>query len=199
MSRHYDDYSEEDEWYRKDVYGGARHVPKTHTRESLGRRTSEYLNPEVHYTSGLHRTKSQGHAVTPNVTIYNTTRMDNESSPNVRTTTDQKSREPASDARGRPRRMPGEWSLEDDVEELKLQITRERMARSRSRGEYHHHHGHSPDRSYEDRLKLSLTEQRLRDAEAKLEAERRSHSPDRNFEDRLKLSLAEQRLREAES
>lgn len=191
MSRPYDDYSEEDEWYRKDVYSGARHVPRPHIRENFGRRTSEYLNPEVHYSSGLHRTKSQGHSVTPNVTIYNTTRMDNESSPNVRTTTDQRSREPSTDGRGRStRRMPGEWSLEDDVEELRLQITRERLARSRSRGEYHHHHSHSPDRAYEDRLKLSLAEQKLREAEAKLEAERRDEEAERREEiTRRKLEL----------
>ncbi|KAH6615181.1 hypothetical protein C7974DRAFT_380046 [Boeremia exigua] len=201
MSRLYDDYSEEDEWYRKDVYSSARHVPRPHIRESHGRRTSEHLNPEVHYTSGLHRTKSQGHSVTPNVTIYNTTRMDNESSPNVRTTTDQRSREPSSDGRGRPRRMPGEWGLEDDVEELKLQITRDRLARSRSRGEHHYHHGHSPDRSYEDKLKLTMAEYKLKQAEAKLNQHHRhhSHSPDRSYEDKLKLSLAEQKLREAEA
>src|SRR5690242_4639425 len=183
MSRQFDDYSEEDEWYRKDVYGGARHVPRPQIRESHGRRTTERLIPEVHYSSGLHRTKSQGHAVTPNVTIYNTTRMDNESSPNVRTTTDQRSREPSADGRGRTaRRMPGEWSLHDDVEELRLQITREQLARSRSRGEYHHHHGHSPDRAYEDKLKLSLAEQKLREAEARLEAERRDEEAERREE-----------------
>jgi hypothetical protein len=99
MPRSYDEY-EEDEWYHRDVYNGARHVPRPQPREHFGRRTSEYLNPEVHYTSGLHRTKSTGHAPTPNVTIYNTTRMDNESSPHVRTTTDQRSREPSADGRG---------------------------------------------------------------------------------------------------
>lgn len=168
---YFDDYSE-DEWYQKKEQW-ARHVPKPPPREQYGRRTTEYLNPEIHYTSGLHRSKSQGHGVTPNVTIYNTTRMDNESNPSVRTSTDQKSREPSADGRGRTRRMPGEWGLEDDIEELRMQVTRERLARSRSRGEYHHHHGHSPDRAYEDKLKLSLAEQRLKEAEAKMEAERR--------------------------
>ncbi|KAJ4320174.1 hypothetical protein N0V94_003535 [Neodidymelliopsis sp. IMI 364377] len=179
----WDDYSE-DEWYRREQWAsGARHVPKPQ-REHFGRRTSEYLNPEVHYSSGLHRTKSQGHGVTPNVTIYNTTRMDNESSPNVRTTTDQKSREPSSDGRGRTRRMPGEWGLEDDMAELRLQVTRERLdrARSHSRGDYQHHHSHSPDRAFKDKLKLSLAEQKLREAEAKIEAERREQEAEKREE-----------------
>ncbi|KAJ4343129.1 hypothetical protein N0V95_006744 [Ascochyta clinopodiicola] len=184
----YDDYSE-DEWYHKKEQW-ARHVPKPPPREQYGRRTTEYLNPEVHYTSGLHRSKSQGHGVAPNVTIYNTTRMDNESNPNVRTTTEQKSREPSADGRGRTRRMPGEWGLEDDIEELRLQVTRERLARSHSRGEYHHHHDHSPDRSYEDKLKLSLAEQKLREAEAKIEAERREQEAERREEiTRRKMEL----------
>ncbi|KAF1930703.1 uncharacterized protein M421DRAFT_3011 [Didymella exigua CBS 183.55] len=179
MSRLYDDY-EEDEWYHRDVYNGARHVPKPQIREHLGgRRISEYLNPEVHYTSGLHRTKSTGHSPTPNVTIYNTTRMDNESNPNMRTTTDQRSREASADGRGRTRRMPGEWGLDDEVEELRMQM---RLARSRSRGEHYHHHGHSPDRTYDDRLKLSLAEQKLREAEAKIEAERREEIIKRKLE-----------------
>jgi hypothetical protein len=190
-----------DEWSYKTKYtSGARHVhrseaqkppvrPKIRYDDELRnheRRTAEFLVPEAHYTS-LHRTRSQGHAPAPNVTIYNTTRMDNESSPNVRT----EHRDSSAD-RGRQtqtRRIPGEWALEDQIAELQLEIKRD--ARSRSRHE-HHHHDHSPHRAdprdYEDKIQLTLAQQRIKEAEDALERKRREDEIERR-EDLVRRKL----------
>ncbi|KAH7414383.1 hypothetical protein DE146DRAFT_33694 [Phaeosphaeria sp. MPI-PUGE-AT-0046c] len=198
-----------DEWSYKTKYSsGARHVHRSEAAQKLpprkpkyedeyrpeyGRRTSEFLNPEVHYTTNLHRTRSQGHAPTPNVTIYNTTRMDNESSPNVRT-----EHKDSSADRGRQtqaRRIPGEWALEDQIAELQLELRKD--ARSRSRHDYRHH-SHSPHRhysphradprDYEDKIQLTLAQQKLKEAEDKLERERREDEIERR-EDLIKRKL----------
>ncbi|KAH7094418.1 hypothetical protein FB567DRAFT_3136 [Paraphoma chrysanthemicola] len=74
-----------------------------------------------------HRTRSVAHARAPNVIIYNTTRMDNESSPHVRA----KQRH-ASPVRARPsRRISGEWALEDQIADLQLELRKEPRWRER--------------------------------------------------------------------
>jgi hypothetical protein len=186
-------------------------------RSHYGRRTHEYLTPEPYYATGLHRarTRADGRAPAPNVTIYNTTRMDNESSPNVRT-------EHRDTSAGRTRPIPSEWCLEDQIAELQLEIRRDSRSRSRSRSrdrnEYHQH-DYSPHRAdprdYEDRIKLLLARQRLKEAEEELERERREDEIERRRDyrhhdhlphnvdpcddnDKIKLLLAQQRLKEAE-
>jgi hypothetical protein len=197
-----DDYSD-DEWdtkYNKTTKYSARHVhhsevpkPKIliddddYYRPEYGRRTSEYPHPEVHYTTNLHRTRSQGHAPAPNVTIYNTSRMDNESSPNVRT--EQKD---ISGDRGRAdRRMPGAFGLEEQIAELNMELKRDARSRSRHRDDYRHH-DHSPHRAdprdYEDKIQLTLAQQRLKEAEDKIERERREGEIERR-EDLLRRKL----------
>jgi len=95
--------------------------------------------------------------------------------------------------------MPGGFEdLEDNIAALRADIKKEH--RSRSRHEYEHQR--APEPNYEDKIKLTLAEQRLRDLEDRLERERQEryhhHSPDRSYEDKVKLTLAEQRLRDAE-
>ncbi|KAI4605249.1 hypothetical protein J4E80_010683 [Alternaria sp. BMP 0032] len=204
-------YSTDDEWSRHKVTKDTLNIHTRHVhppaprppprrvqddevyRPDYGRRTTEFLAPEVHYTTGLHRTRSQGHAPAPNVTIYNTSHLDNDSHPRV--STEQKGQ----DASPRGRRMPGGFEdLEDNIAALRADIKREH--RSRSRHEYEHQR--APEPNYEDKIKLTLAEQRLRDLEDRLERERQEryhhHSPDRSYEDKVKLTLAEQRLRDAE-
>jgi hypothetical protein len=211
------DFTEDDEWYAQGRYtAGARHVrpgaPKPPPRRARdddlrpdhGRRTSEFLTPEVHFTTGLHRTRSQGHTPAPNVTIYNTTRMDNESSPQVRT--DQKGGGGSPRGRADTSRIPGAWALEDEIAELRGEIRKD--ARSRSRHEFSDHRHHSPDRSYEDKIKAALAEQKLKDLEDRLERERqekdrqeryRHHSPDHHsYEEKIQLEFARQRAKDAE-
>jgi hypothetical protein len=99
-----------------------------------------------------HRTRL-GHAPAPNVTIYNTTRMDNESTSNVRNELRAYSAE-----RGRQRRrIPGEWALEDEIAALRLEM--ERDARARSREELQNR-DRSPypvnPQGYEDKIQLAL-------------------------------------------
>ncbi|KAF2471993.1 uncharacterized protein BDR25DRAFT_302804 [Lindgomyces ingoldianus] len=171
-----DFWDEEDEWYHSDRFvSGARHVPPPRGRriDDFGRHSErDFLVPEARtFSTGLHRTRSQGHSPAPNVTIYNTTRMDNESSPNVRT--EQRSPAPsprAASPRGRPLRMPGEWGLEDELAELRLEVARQR--RSRSRSAHHHHHDGSPDNAY-DKWQLQMANERLKEAEEKLAMEKR--------------------------
>jgi hypothetical protein len=128
-----DEWDYDDEWYSKKSTSGVRHVHRTKAprpsrasrtddefRPDYGRRTSEFLAPEVHYTTNLHRTRSQGHAPAPNVTVYNTSRMDNESSPNVRTN----HKDTSSDRRRQTRRIPGEWPLEDEIAEFEMEVRR---------------------------------------------------------------------------
>ncbi|KAH7084769.1 hypothetical protein BKA63DRAFT_538910 [Paraphoma chrysanthemicola] len=76
-----------------------------------------------------HRMRSEAHAPAPNVIIYNTTRMDNESSPNVRT----EQRDPGPVRRRPSRRIPGESALEDQIAELQLELKREQRSRERSK------------------------------------------------------------------
>ncbi|KAL7772155.1 hypothetical protein CFE70_002108 [Pyrenophora teres f. teres 0-1] len=200
-------YREDDEWYtaRDRVTASTRHVhasvpklpPRTvrddeDLRPDYGRRTSEYLAPQSHYTTGLHRTRSHGHAPAPNVTIYNTTRMDNESSPQVRAET----KAPEASPRGRyegKRTIPGAFELEDDIAELRADMKREH--RSRSRHEYERHH-HSPEPNYEDKIQLTIAQQRVKDLEK--ERERRHHSPEPNYEDKIQLTIAQQRVKDLE-
>lgn len=194
----------EDEWYNdREVRGGARHVRAPSARRSrddeFGRRTSEYLlAPESRTTTSLHRTRSQGHAPAPNVTIYNTTRMDNESSPNVRTEQKSPSVNPFAEPRGRTRRMPGEWSLEDEIAELRVDIAKK--GRSRSRSGHHHddHHGHDYDH-----WKLEEANRRIKEQEEQRELERREELIKRKMElkymkDRQERELEEERIRRDE-
>lgn len=174
-----DFWDAEDEWYTDRYTSGARHVrppPRRARDDGYGRRTTEFLAPDHHsYSTGLHRTRSQGHSPAPNVTIYNTTSMDNESSPNVRT--EQKS--PFASPRGRPRRMPGEWGIEDEIAELHLGVGK---GRSRSRSAHHHHYrDDSPGHDY-DRWQLQQANQRIKEAEDKLEMERREELIKRKME-----------------
>lgn len=199
-----------DEWssYKSKYTSGARHVHRTEVpkapvrpkirydddlHKNYERRTQEFLVPEAHFTT-LHRTRSQGHAPAPNVTIYNTTRMDNESSPNVRTehrdsNARTETRDVSADRGRQARRIPGEWGLEDQIAELHLELKRD--ARSRSRHD-HHHHDHSPHRAdprdYEDKIQLSLAQQRIKEAEDALERKRREEEIERR-EDLIRRKL----------
>jgi hypothetical protein len=145
-------------------------------RPEYSRRASEFPAPEVHYTSNLHRTRSQGHAPAPNVTIYNTSRLDNESRPNVRT----ENRDSSADRGRHSRRMPGEWGLEDEIAELQLEMRRDAGSKHRD----NHRHYNSPPRStdlhdYEDKIQLTLAYQRLKEAEDAIERERHEDEMER--------------------
>lgn len=190
-------WDEEDEWYSDRYTSGARHVhpPRRARDDAYGRRTTEFLAPEHHtYTTGLHRTRSQGHSPAPNVTIYNTSRMDNESSPNVRTEQRSPAPSPRLAPRGRTRRLADDWALEDELEELKLQVAKQR-SRSRS---VHYHRDDSPSHEYE-RWKLQDTERRLKETEDKLEQERREELRDELMKKRAELKyIKDRREREEE-
>ncbi|KAF2869822.1 hypothetical protein BDV95DRAFT_596127 [Massariosphaeria phaeospora] len=209
-------WDEEDEWYTDRYQSGARHVrppprkasPPRRARDdafsSLGRRTTEFLAPEHHFTTGLHRSRSQGHGPAPAINIYNTTSMDNESSPNVRTEQRSPAPSPRMSPRGRPRRLADEYSLEDEIAELRLQVQRQTQSRSQSRyrdeSPHHHHHtGHPyppahPNHEREkwelqtanerekwglqaanerEKWELQAANDRLKEAEDRLEQERR--------------------------
>ncbi|KAF1968374.1 hypothetical protein BU23DRAFT_572450 [Bimuria novae-zelandiae CBS 107.79] len=190
----------EDEWY-DDRFSGARHVraPKKARDDDFGRRTSEFLVPESRTTTSLHRTRSQGHAPAPNVTIYNTTRLDNESNPNVRTEQKSPSINPYAEPRGRTRRMPGEWGIEDEIAELRIDIAKQGRSRSRSK---HHHREESPGHDY-DRWKLEQAQQRIREQEERLERERHDELIKRKYElkfmkDRHEREEEEERIKRDE-
>jgi hypothetical protein len=114
---------------------------------------SSTLSPESFQSfQSRHRTRP-GHAPAPNVTIYNTTRMDKESSSNVRTELSA-----SSTSRGRQsHRVPGDWALEDEIAALRLEMKRE--ARARARAE-HQDSDRSPysvnSRGYGDNIQLAL-------------------------------------------
>ena len=195
-----DYWDEEDEWYTDRHVSGARHVrpPRRPRDDGYGRRTTEFLAPEAHsHTTGLHRTRSQGHSPAPNVTIYNTTRMDNESSPNVRTEQRSPLPSPRASPRGRPLRMADDWALEDELAELRLEVARQR--RSRSRSVHHHrrdsspehHHGHGND--YE-KWQLQIANERLKEAEEKLQREKQEELLKKRLE--LKYLKDEQERKE---
>ena len=124
-------------------------------------RRSDLLIPEERgHGSGLHRTRSQGHTPAPNVTVYNTTHMDQDANPRV-----EQRGSPGAAARASPRgRMPGEWALEDEIEALRHELARER----RSSASRPAHRDHSAD--YE-RWQLEATKARLKEAEDRLEQE----------------------------
>ncbi|KAF9740912.1 hypothetical protein PMIN02_002621 [Paraphaeosphaeria minitans] len=199
----------EDEWYNTDrkVRGGARHVraPSASSRrvrdDDLGaRRTSDFLlAPESRTTTSLHRTRSQGHAPAPNVTIYNTTRMDNESSPNVHTEQKSPMVNPYAEPRGRPRRMPGEWSLEDEIAELRIDVAKQARSRSRSKHRHDDHHGHDYDH-----WKLEEANRRIKEQEELKEIERRDELIKKKMElkyirDRQERDLEEARIAREEN
>ncbi|KAF2686525.1 hypothetical protein K458DRAFT_429526 [Lentithecium fluviatile CBS 122367] len=192
----------EDEWVTGRFKSGARHVHAPHRKsrdDGFGHRTTEFLVPEnISWSGGLHRTKSQGHAPTPNVTIYNTTRLDNESNPNVRT--EQKTPQPSplmNPTRGRTRRIADEWALEDEIAELRLEVQKQR---SRSRSDVHHHHReHSPQHAY-DRWQLDEANRRLKEAEERNDQERREELIRRKIElkymkDRQEREEEEERIK----
>jgi len=190
----------EDEWATGRYKTNVRHV-NAHQRRSrddgFGHRTTDYLVPEYSsFTTGLHRTKSTGHSPNPNVTIINTT----ETNPHVHT--DQRSPLPSPglypQARGRTRRMPGEWDVEDELAELRLEVQKQR---SRSRSDVHgyHHGSHSPNRDY-DRWQLEAANQRLKEAEERQQAERREELIKRKMDmkymkDRLEREEEEARIK----
>jgi hypothetical protein len=196
----------EDEWYDdRQFTGGARHVRAPSARRSrdddFARRTSEFLlAPEGRTTTSLHRTRSQGHAPAPNVTIYNTTRNDNESNPNVRTEQKSPSVNPYAEPRGRTRKMPGEWGVEDQIAELRIDIAKQGRSRSRS-GHGHHrddHHAHDIDH-----WKLEQANQRIREQEERIEMERREELIKRKMElkymkDRHEREEEEERIKRDE-
>ncbi|KAL1599569.1 hypothetical protein SLS60_007372 [Paraconiothyrium brasiliense] len=124
--------------------------------------------------------------------------MDNESSPNVRTEQKSPSVNPYAEPRGRTRRMPGEWGLEDEIAELRLDIRKQ--GRSTSRGKHHHeeHHGHDYDH-----WKLEQANQRLREQEERIEMERREELIKRKMElkymkDRHERDEEEERIKRDE-
>ncbi|OCK85957.1 hypothetical protein K432DRAFT_399833 [Lepidopterella palustris CBS 459.81] len=193
-----DYWDEEDEWYSSDRYtSGARHVRPTAPprRSQIDPRRSErtFLAPETStFTHGLHRTRSQGHSPAPNVTIYNTTTLDNDSSPNVRTDQRSPMPNPQPSPRGRPRRVEDEWALGDEMAELRLELAKERRrSRSHSRGGRRHR---DSDPAYEQ-WQLQLANERLRDAEERLQQEKRDELLKQRYE--LKY-LKNQRERDEE-
>ncbi|KAL1791858.1 hypothetical protein ACET3X_009609 [Alternaria dauci] len=207
LANEWDSY-EEDEWYSKTTkdHLNIRHVrppaPKTPPRRTqddalhrpdYGRHTTEYLAPEVHFTTGLHRTRSQGHAPAPNVTIYNTSHLDNDSRPVLRS--EQKSQEAV--PRGRlEHKIPGAFEdLEDEIAGLRADLKKEH--RSRSRHEYHER-PRSPEPNYADKIKLTLAEQRLKDLEDKLERERQERVELDFIQDRREHEAEEERIKKAE-
>ncbi|KAF2272605.1 uncharacterized protein EI97DRAFT_206846 [Westerdykella ornata] len=197
-----DFWDEEDEWYHSDRhFAGARHVrPHLRARDDGYGRRSELLTPDhTHtYSSGLHRTRSVGHSPAPNVTIYNTTRLDNESNPNVRT--QQRSPGPSTSPRGRPLRMADEWAVEDELAQLRLEVARNRRSRSRSAhyhrdespGYHHDHHNHELER-----YQIKMMEERLREQQEREHQEKREELIKKRIE--LKLLKDKQEREEEEA
>jgi hypothetical protein len=128
-----------------------------------------------------------------------------ESGPNVRT-------EHKNISSGR--RIPEEWSLEDQIADLQMELRAQARSRSRPGGWHDHHlYGHSLPREaqdYEDRIQLTIAQQKLREAEEKLERldredemERREDLLKRKLElkyvkDRAEREAEEQRIKEQE-
>jgi hypothetical protein len=101
-----------------------------------------------------------------------------ESSPNARTEHKNTSSE---------RRIAGEWSLEDQIAELQLELRADARSGSRSGGwQDHHpycHHSLSRDAwDEEDLIQLTIAQHKLREAEEKLERERREEEIERREE-----------------
>ncbi|PVI07086.1 hypothetical protein DM02DRAFT_649030 [Periconia macrospinosa] len=176
MASHWhDDWDEDDEWYAR----GVRHVSGGVAAPPLPARRvrDDLLNPLNHVHYSHHRSRSQGSSPQPNVTIYNTTRMDNDQNPNIRT--EQKS--PALSPRGRSRRVPGGWDLDDEIEERVRKEVRKNRSRSRS-SPHIHHHVDDVHASELERYKLEQANIRLREAEERLENERREELIKRRME-----------------
>ncbi|KAF1951455.1 hypothetical protein CC80DRAFT_207173 [Byssothecium circinans] len=176
------DYDEEDEWTHDHYASGVRHVrgpalpPRRARDDGYGRRTTDFLVPDTHVHSHT-RSRSQGNLPQPHVTIYNSTRMENDQNPNIRT--EQKS--PSMNPRGRTRRVPGEWSLEDEISELRYKV--EKQSRSRSRSSPHHHHHHDDHHASEiEKYKLEQVNARLREAEERQDQETREELIRRRME-----------------
>lgn len=131
--------------------------------------------------------------------VYSGSGARDASSPNVRIENEHKN---ASSTR----RIPGEWSLEDQIAELQLELRKDGRSRSRSGGwQDRHGYGHSLSqdaRDYEDKIQLSIAQQKLREAEEKLERERREDEMERREElikRRLEMKYLKDRAeREAE-
>ena len=196
-------WDEEDEWYSSTdrVVGGTRHVrpnpplpPRRPRMDDYERRSDRFLAPGTSgFTTGLHRTRSQGHSPAPNVTIYNT--LDNDSSPHLRSDphvrSEARSRgaSPLPSPRGRSR-LDDQWVAEE-LSELKLELQRGRRSRSQSRGG-HRHRDSSP--GYEQ-WQLQVANERLKEAEERLNQEKK----DELLKKRLELKyLKTQRERDEE-
>lgn len=173
-SRQWEAWDEDDEWYTR----GVRHVSGGAAPPLPARRVrDDFLNPHTHVQYSHQRSRSQGNSPQPNVTIYNTTRMDNDQNPNIRT--EQKS--PNLSPRGRSRRIPGGWDLDEEIEDRVRHEVRKNRSRSRSSPHMHHHHGdiHASDL---ERYKLEQANQRLRETEERMENERREELIKRRME-----------------
>ncbi|KAF2638150.1 hypothetical protein P280DRAFT_471813 [Massarina eburnea CBS 473.64] len=196
-------YDEEDEWTHNRHVSGVRHIrPPPRVRDDgFGHRSANFLVPDAHAFSSHQRSRSQGNLPQPNVTIYNNTRADtrtdtrtdNDLTPNIRTEQKSPMMSPAMADRGRSLRMPGEWSrsLEDEIAELRHEV---KKVRSRSRSDHRHHHEDAHAAEFE-RYKLEQANQRLREAEEKLDMERHDELIKRRME--LKY-LKDRREREEE-
>jgi hypothetical protein len=194
----------EDEWETKGYKEKVRHVRPGRVSQDYGypHRTTDHLIPEVHtYSTGLHRTKSTGHAPQPNVTIINST----DAHPNVHA--EQRSPLPSPllypQERGRSRRMPGGFSdVEDELAELRLEIQKQR-SRSRSDVHNYHHGSHSPSHDKE-RWELEAARRRLQEEQDKRDQKQREELIKRKLEsqymtDRLKHEEEEARIKAEEN
>ncbi|KAF2740009.1 hypothetical protein EJ04DRAFT_263446 [Polyplosphaeria fusca] len=178
-----DYWDEEDEWYHRDSFSGARHVYPP----PMGRR-SDFLAPErTSRSSGLHRTRSQGHSPAPNVYVY----ANADSSPRM----DQRSPAPPPppppppraepQVRGRVRGRADEWALEDEIDQLRHELRKNRRSRSRSRSRSAHRHHHYEEdmagHAY-DKWQLERANEQLKEAENRAALEKREELLKRKME-----------------
>ncbi|KAF2264599.1 hypothetical protein CC78DRAFT_544098 [Lojkania enalia] len=184
-----DFWDTEDEWYSDRTYSGARHV-----RAPPPGRRSDFLAPEQHrhvYTTGLHRTRSQGHAPAPNVTIYNTTSSRNDNETNPKLQADQRSPGPSPRLlpRGRALAREDEWALEDEVaEQVRLEL-KNRRSRSRS---VHVHHDDLYNHDY-DKWQLERANERIKEQEEKYTREKREESIKESIKRKMELKYLQEK------
>jgi hypothetical protein len=123
----------------------------------------------------------------PFMTIYNTTEMDHEGNPNIRTEQYSPNPSPRMSPRGRSRRIAGEGALEDEIAECRLEVAEQDRSRSLSA---HYRRDESPSHDYDPRL-LQMANQRLEEAEEKLDQERREDLIKRKMELKYMKDLQE--------
>ncbi|KAF2120524.1 hypothetical protein BDV96DRAFT_594978 [Lophiotrema nucula] len=174
-------FDDDDEWYSDVRYSGARHVrPPPYGRRS----DRDFLQPEarVYQSGGHHRSRSTGGSPVPNINIYATggaAKNDNDTNPRLHAEQRSPAASPRMEARGRSRGRHDDWGLEDQIDELKHEL---RKNRSRSRSAQHHHYrDESPNHAY-DKWQLDRANERLKEAEDKLALEKREDLVKRKME-----------------